>query len=321
MPDIAVTTSIELGAAGYDWSRHYGTTDLYSHTFRDGTVVAMRTAATVCTPQLLEKMRCQSSGTAAAFTALDQAMCAEARRLLMAIDDATHDPVSELFAAWTAAPRPVIVGADTAPLRHVGTVTAWRHWYVIPSETRPKLYAPIWPLFPSHLRDHLVVDSREVRAFCIPHALLGLPQHEPPAPNCKCGVYAMSTFVQARDRLHIALKHVRKEGLPAFLNYLSPPTWAPKGWQPVLARVRLHDAVWYPPPEYPPPSPPGKPAPELRAAVATIDKLYLPPEIRTRHLADRLTATLTVPASVLPRDWRTIDAPGDDAADSVAPPL
>lgn len=314
-PKTAVAAPSGVGTAGYDWSRHYGTTDLFTHTFGDGTLIAMRTAANVCTADLLETMRRQSSGTAAAFTALDHAMCEEARALLLAIDDSGQDPVSELFAAWATARRPVIVGADTSPLEHVGTVTAWRHWYVIPTEAEPKLYAPIWPLFPGQLRDHLVVESGEARAFCVPHALLGLPPHRPPAPNCKCGIYAMSTFVQARDRLHIALKHVRKTGLPAFLNYLSPPTWAPKDWQPVLAKIRLHGAVWYPPLEYPPPSPPGKPVPELRGAAATIERLHLPPEICSSGLVDRLTSTLDVPATVMPRDWRTLDslAEGRDA--------
>lgn len=104
------------GAADYDWSAHYGDVNLYRHTFRDGTVVALRTFSAVFSKALLWKLRNAESTTEVEFAAIGRAGCPAAEVVLNRVaaavlesDDYEYDPIEDLFESWMKA------GTSTTP--------------------------------------------------------------------------------------------------------------------------------------------------------------------------------------------------------------
>ncbi|MGH3956950.1 MAG: hypothetical protein ACRDTI_23235 [Mycobacterium sp.] len=98
------------GAADYDWSAHYGDAELYRHTFRDGTVVAIRTFGVVFSKTLLWNLRHAESTSEAEFTGIMRAGCPavdivldRVARAVVDSDDYEYDPIDDLFASWMKA--------------------------------------------------------------------------------------------------------------------------------------------------------------------------------------------------------------------------
>jgi hypothetical protein len=91
------------GDADYDWAEQYGTDDLYRHTFADGTVVALKSFASIYSKTWLYKIRSLPTEAQVEFSAIDRASCDAARRVLADLDDTDGDPLDDLFTSWTAA--------------------------------------------------------------------------------------------------------------------------------------------------------------------------------------------------------------------------
>lgn len=91
------------GEADYDWSGHYDTTDLYSHTFPDGTVVAIKPFASIYSKTWLYKIRQLQTDTDIEFAAIDRAACPTAQEVLMGLDDTEGDPFDDLYKGWLEA--------------------------------------------------------------------------------------------------------------------------------------------------------------------------------------------------------------------------
>lgn len=91
------------GDADYDWSGHYDTTDLYSHTFPDGTVVAIKPFASIYSKTWLYKIRQLQTDTDIEFAAIDRAACPTAQEVLMGLDDTEGDPFDDLYKGWLEA--------------------------------------------------------------------------------------------------------------------------------------------------------------------------------------------------------------------------
>lgn len=91
------------GDAEYNWADHYGTdTDLYTHTFADGTVIALKTFASIYSKTWLYKIRDLDTDIDVQFAAIDRAACETAKQVLLGLDDTTGDPIDELWTAWSA---------------------------------------------------------------------------------------------------------------------------------------------------------------------------------------------------------------------------
>lgn len=92
------------GDADYDWSVHYPAgADLYTHTFPDGTVVSIKSFASIYSKTWMYKLRQLNSQTETEFAAIDRGSCDEAREVLLNLDDTAGDPLAELFKAWLQA--------------------------------------------------------------------------------------------------------------------------------------------------------------------------------------------------------------------------
>ncbi|WP_135451310.1 hypothetical protein [Mycobacterium sp. DL99] len=91
------------GDADYDWSGHYDTTDLYTHTFPDGTVVAIKPFASIYSKTWLYKIRQLQTDTDIEFAAIDRAACPTAQEILMSLDDTAGDPFDDLYKGWLEA--------------------------------------------------------------------------------------------------------------------------------------------------------------------------------------------------------------------------
>jgi hypothetical protein len=91
------------GEPDYDWSPHYDTTDLYRHTFKDGTVVAIKSLDAIKTRTWMYKMRDVKSDDQFITLAISRASCVVADGVLMGLDDTHSDPIDELWTAWLAA--------------------------------------------------------------------------------------------------------------------------------------------------------------------------------------------------------------------------
>lgn len=100
--DAEVVVEPKPGEAGYDWSLHYDTDDLYTHTFNDGTVVSMRTFGAIYNRTWLYKIHNLQTDVDFEFAAIDRAACPTAQEVLMSLDDTEGDPISDLFKAWTS---------------------------------------------------------------------------------------------------------------------------------------------------------------------------------------------------------------------------
>jgi len=92
------------GEAGYDWSTHYDTDDLYIHTFADGKVVALKPFSAIYSKTWLYKVKDLPTVADVEFAAIDRAACPTAKEVLLSLDDSGDgDPIEELFEAWTSA--------------------------------------------------------------------------------------------------------------------------------------------------------------------------------------------------------------------------
>lgn len=90
------------GAADYDWTPHYDTEDLYSHTFKDGTVVVIKAFGSIYSKTFLYKIRDLPTDTDIEFAVIDRAACPTAREVLLSLDDTEGDPLDDLWNAWIA---------------------------------------------------------------------------------------------------------------------------------------------------------------------------------------------------------------------------
>lgn len=91
-----------VGDPDYDWSTHYGTDELYTHTFPNGTVVAIKTFEAIYTKTWLYSIRGLQTNVDFEFAAIDRAACPTAQEVLESLDDADSDPIADLFKAWTS---------------------------------------------------------------------------------------------------------------------------------------------------------------------------------------------------------------------------
>ncbi|SKU84634.1 Uncharacterised protein [Mycobacteroides abscessus subsp. abscessus] len=108
------------GDAAYDWSAHYGEdVELYRHTFRDGTVVALRPFGSVFSKTLLWKLRNAESEAEVQFTAIMRGGCPAVDVVLDRVaaaaldaDDYEYDPIDDLFGSWMKAGTSTTEDAD-----------------------------------------------------------------------------------------------------------------------------------------------------------------------------------------------------------------
>ena len=91
------------GEAGYDWAAVYGTEDIYTHTFPDGTVVGLKAFKSIFSKTWLYKIRSLKTNVDVELAAIDRGSCPEARAVLEGLDDTAGDPIDELWAAWSTA--------------------------------------------------------------------------------------------------------------------------------------------------------------------------------------------------------------------------
>jgi hypothetical protein len=89
------------GEAGYDWSQHYDTETLYTHTFPDGTVVALKPFTAIFSKTWLYKIRSLKTNVDVELAAIDRGSCPEARTVLENLPDGEGDPIDELWSAWS----------------------------------------------------------------------------------------------------------------------------------------------------------------------------------------------------------------------------
>lgn len=107
------------GAVDYDWSAHYGDVELYRHTFRDGTVVALRTFGVVFSKTLLWNLKNADTTSEVEFKAIMRAGCPAAEAVLNRVaaavldsDDYEYDPIEDLFESWMKAGTSTTDDAD-----------------------------------------------------------------------------------------------------------------------------------------------------------------------------------------------------------------
>lgn len=90
------------GDADYDWSAHYGDAELYTHTFADGTVVALKTFGSIFSKTWMYKIRHLHTEVDVEMAAIERGACPEANMVLENLDaDGDSDPIDELFKAWS----------------------------------------------------------------------------------------------------------------------------------------------------------------------------------------------------------------------------
>jgi hypothetical protein len=93
------------GDADYDWSPHYDTTNLYTHTFPDGQTVAIRNFGSIYSKTWLYKLRKAETDTDIQFAAIDRAACDVAQAVIESIEAPLggKDPIDDLWDAWSQA--------------------------------------------------------------------------------------------------------------------------------------------------------------------------------------------------------------------------
>ena len=102
------------GDPGYDWAPHYQTADLYTHTFPDGTVVALRKFGDIYSKTWLYKLRNAQTDTDIQFAAIDRAACDVAQAVIEGIEAPLggKDPIDDLWDSWSAAGTAHVEGAE-----------------------------------------------------------------------------------------------------------------------------------------------------------------------------------------------------------------
>jgi hypothetical protein len=89
------------GDPGYDWAPHYDTDDLYTHTFGNGKVVALKSFRKIFSKTWLLKMSELPTNIDVELAAIRRAACPAAMQFLLTLpDDGPDDPVADLYTAW-----------------------------------------------------------------------------------------------------------------------------------------------------------------------------------------------------------------------------
>jgi hypothetical protein len=114
------------------------------------------------------------------------------------------------------------------------TADGWRVWYTWPAREQLTLYSPIYGAQLQGVRSSACRTSdRVMRAVCSLH------DHDPPAPGCRCGVYAVANPLDGVYRLRSMTCNIRGGDWYNSWFPLNPS----RGMAPVLAQVTLHRAV------------------------------------------------------------------------------
>lgn len=93
------------GDADYDWSVHYGTDGLYTHTYPDGLVVALRRFKDIYSKQWLRSIKDLPTEFDIESAAIDRASCELAKQLIdtRPCPIGGPDDFQALFTAWSSA--------------------------------------------------------------------------------------------------------------------------------------------------------------------------------------------------------------------------
>lgn len=93
------------GEKDFDWAEEYGTDDLYTYTFRDGKVVALKQFNAIFSKTWLNKIRNLKTDVDLELAAINRGACPAAQRVLENLpdDDDDYDPLDELWKAWSTA--------------------------------------------------------------------------------------------------------------------------------------------------------------------------------------------------------------------------
>jgi hypothetical protein len=173
------------------------------------------------------------------------------------------------------------------------TALGWRICYTRPAQKQLMLYSPVF-------------DSRKPAVTCrttdrIFRAACSLHDHDPPAPGCRCGVYAVANVVDGLYRLRAMSRNIVADD---WYNCWFP-LWPDRGMAPILAQVTLHRAVdhddkgtWSILSKVKQQI--GASTPVIRAASAEIERVFVTAGLIGREaaveLANRLAASLGVEA-------------------------
>lgn len=171
-------------------------------------------------------------------------------------------------------------------VQHADAATGWRIWHVNTGDGPVALHPPYGGA-PGCVGTQPVTD-RTVHAQCIERA-----DHQPPEPGCACGIFAVENVIDALFRLHVITRNIAAGTTSAWR-----PTRLRPGTIPVLARVHLHRVRW----DHDASDVHKCITPEMRAASARIERLYLTDRLvgrdTARRIADQLAAALSVTAVV-----------------------
>lgn len=165
----------------------------------------------------------------------------------------------------------------------------WRIWYTRPAEATLTLYSPIYGTDLQRVRPSTCrTTGKLMRATC------ALRAHQPPAPGCACGIYAVTNVVDAIYRLRAMAANIRRADTYNCWFPLNPD----RGMVPVLAQVKLRQAVEH--------DDKGTwsilsqvkqqikvSTPVIRAATAEITHMYITDDLIGPEAADNLAQHLT----------------------------
>lgn len=205
------------------------------------------------------------------------------------------------------------------------TEIGWRVWYTRPAEDRLTLYSPVCGQTPVSAisggrRTTNYTSEPILRAACWFH------DHNAPAPDCSCGIYAVANVVDALYRLRAMTINIRNLAKGGCWPYRPSMSMAPVLTEVTLRRVVDHDdmatapILWHPDADSL-----STNFPVLRAASAEIQRMFVTTEPRgtatsteAKHeavknalaLADRLAEQFGVPAvagfpEYTAHDWDT----------------
>lgn len=166
----------------------------------------------------------------------------------------------------------------------------WRIWYTRPAETTLTLYSPIYGTDLQRVRPSNCRTTDKLM-----HATCSLRAHQPPAPGCACGIYAVTNVVDAIYRLRAMAANIRRADTYNCWFPLNPD----RGMMPVLTQVRLRQVVEH--------DDKGTwsilsqvkqqikvSTPVIRAASAEITRMYITDELTGAEAADNLAQRLAV---------------------------
>lgn len=205
-----------------------------------------------------------------------------ARGSLVGRTSATAAPAATASCGRRRTTEPADVTTRLFTVNPEKVAAGWRLWHFKPGDDPPALRAPYG--------EAPLVTGPAVRAECSVHA-----DHQPPEPDCACGIYAVDNVIDALYRLRVITANIATGTTSLFR-----PTRVAAGTIPVLARVHLTRVRWID--RAVPWSELRCTSPEMRAATVRIECLYLADELIDRDaaeaLADRLSGTVGVRALV-----------------------